>query len=68
MTEPERLILRRLAVFGGPFSLNAVTAAAASSELSVPDVIEGLLGLVAKSLVVAEREDAVTRYRLLTPS
>jgi predicted ATPase len=38
---------------------------AASPKLSVPDMIEGLLGLVAKSLVVAEGEGAVARYRLL---
>ena len=31
----------------------------------MPDVIEGLLGLVAKSLIVAEAEGAVARYRLL---
>jgi predicted ATPase len=65
LAEPERVILRRLAVFAGPFSLEAAAAVAVSPELSVPDVIEGLLGLVAKSLVVAEGEGAVARYRLL---
>jgi predicted ATPase/DNA-binding winged helix-turn-helix (wHTH) protein len=65
LAEPERVILRHLAVFAGPFSLEAAAAVAASPELSVPDVIEGLLGLVAKSLVVAEGEGAVARYRLL---
>jgi predicted ATPase/DNA-binding winged helix-turn-helix (wHTH) protein len=65
LTESERVILRRLAVFAGPFSLEAAAAVAASPELPAPDVIEGLLGLVAKSLVVAKREGAVARYRLL---
>jgi predicted ATPase/DNA-binding winged helix-turn-helix (wHTH) protein len=65
LVAPERAILRRLAVFAGPFSLEAAAAVAASPELAVPDVIEGLLGLVAKSLVVAEGEGAVARYRLL---
>jgi predicted ATPase/DNA-binding winged helix-turn-helix (wHTH) protein len=65
LAEPERVILRRLAVFAGLFSLEAADAVAVSPELSVPDVIEGLLGLVAKSLVVAEGEGAVARYRLL---
>jgi predicted ATPase len=65
LAEPERVLLRRLAIFAGPFSLEAAAAVAASPELSVPDVIEGLLGLVAKSLVVAEGEGAVARYRLL---
>jgi predicted ATPase/DNA-binding winged helix-turn-helix (wHTH) protein len=65
LTEPERMILRRLAVFAGAFSLEACAAVAASPELSVPDAIEGLLGLVAKSLVVTGAEGAVEGYRLL---
>ena len=65
LAEPERVILRRLAIFAGPFSLEAAGAVAAARELPAPDVIEGLLGLVAKSLVVAEGEGAVARYRLL---
>jgi predicted ATPase/DNA-binding winged helix-turn-helix (wHTH) protein len=65
LAEPERVLLRRLAIFAGPFSLEAAAAVAASPELAVPDVIEGFLGLVAKSLVVVEGERAVARYRLL---
>jgi predicted ATPase len=65
LAEPERVLLRRLAVFAGPFSLEAAAAVAASPELAVPDVIEGLLGLIAKSLVVAGGEGAVVGYRLL---
>ena len=63
--EPERAILRRLAVFAGSFSLEAAAAVTASPELLAREVIEGLLGLIAKSLVVAEGEGAVARYRLL---
>jgi predicted ATPase len=63
--EPERVILRRLAIFAGPFNLDAATAVAASAELAASDAIEGLLSLVAKSLTVAEVEGTVTRYRLL---
>jgi predicted ATPase/DNA-binding winged helix-turn-helix (wHTH) protein len=65
LAEPERVILQRLAVFAGPFSLEAAAAVAAGPELAAADVIEELLGLVAKSLVVAEGEGAVSRYRLL---
>jgi predicted ATPase len=65
LPEPERVILRRLGVFAGPFTLEAAAAVAAGPELAAADVIEGLLGLVAKSLVVAEGEGAVARYRLL---
>jgi predicted ATPase/DNA-binding winged helix-turn-helix (wHTH) protein len=65
LTEPERVVLRRLAVFAGPFGLEAAAATAASSELASPDAVEGLLGLVAKSLIVAGGEGAVSHYRLL---
>ena len=65
LAESERMILRRIAVLAGPFSLEASAAVAASPELSMPDVIEGLLGLVAKSLVMTWGEGAVKRYRLL---
>jgi predicted ATPase len=65
LAEPERDLLRRLAIFAGPFSLEAAAAVAASPELAAPDAIAGLLGLVAKSLVVAEGGGGVARYRLL---
>jgi predicted ATPase/DNA-binding winged helix-turn-helix (wHTH) protein len=65
LAEPERAILRRLAVFAGAFSLEAAAAIAASPELAAPDVIEGLLGLVAKSLIVTGGEGAVARCRML---
>jgi len=65
LAEPEGVLLRRLAIFAGPFSLEAAAAVAASPELSALDVIEGLTSLVAKSLVAAEVEGPVARYRLL---
>jgi len=65
LSESERILLRRLAIFAGLVSLDAATAVAASPELAVTDVIEAFASLVAKSLVVAEVEGAVARYRLL---
>ena len=65
LTESEGVLLCRLAIFAGPFSLDTATAVAASPELAVSDMIQGLASLVAKSLVVAEVEGAVARYRLL---
>lgn len=65
LTEPECVTLRRLAAFAGPFSLGAVTAVAASPEITSPEVVESLAGLVAKSLVATEGGAAVARYRLL---
>jgi predicted ATPase len=65
LAEPERVILRRLAIFPGPFSLDAATVVAASAELPASDAIEGLSSLVAKSLVAAGGEGTIARYRLL---
>src|ERR1700745_3475270 len=56
LSEPERVILRRIGVFAGPFTLEAAGAVAASPGLAAPDVIEGLTSLVAKSLVAVEVE------------
>jgi predicted ATPase/DNA-binding winged helix-turn-helix (wHTH) protein len=65
LTEPERVILRRLAIFAGPFSLQAATAVAADPETELAPVVESLSSLVAKSLVTIESDRAVARYRLL---
>jgi predicted ATPase/DNA-binding winged helix-turn-helix (wHTH) protein len=65
LREPERVILRRLAVFSGVFSLEAASAVAASVELAPAEVVDGLSNLVAKSLVAAEVDSTIARYRLL---
>src|SRR6516164_7279559 len=65
LAEPERVILRRLSVFLGPFSLRAARAVAADPELAPLQVVDGLSSLVSKSLVTAEFGGLVTRYRLL---
>jgi predicted ATPase/DNA-binding winged helix-turn-helix (wHTH) protein len=65
LRNPERVLLRRLAVFAGAFSLRAVSAVATSPELTPSQVIDGLVSLVAKSLVMMEAESTPTRYRLL---
>jgi predicted ATPase/DNA-binding winged helix-turn-helix (wHTH) protein len=64
LAEPERAILRRLAIFNGEFSLEAAEAVAANSEIPPARVIQGLSDLVAKSLVATEM-DRIARYRLL---
>jgi predicted ATPase len=65
LSEPERVILYRLAVFAGAFSLGAAGAVAANSELAQSEVVDGLADLVAKSLVAADVTSLVARYRLL---
>jgi predicted ATPase/DNA-binding winged helix-turn-helix (wHTH) protein len=65
LAEPERVILRRLAIFASAFSLEAASAVAASAEVARSEVVEGLANLVGKSLVAAEIDGTAARYRLL---
>ncbi len=65
LREPERVILRRLAIFAGGFTLEAASAVAASAEIAEPEVVECVANLVTKSLIAADVDGAVPRYRLL---
>jgi predicted ATPase/DNA-binding winged helix-turn-helix (wHTH) protein len=65
LAEPERVALRRLAVFAGAFSLEAAGAVVASPGFASSEVVDGLTSLVTKSLVVAEVDGTIARYRLL---
>ena len=64
LTEPERVVLRRLAVLAGAFSLQAATAIAANDEIAASEVVDCIANLVAKSLVTADGGGAKVRYRL----
>jgi predicted ATPase/class 3 adenylate cyclase len=65
LPEAERLLFDRLSVFAGDFSLASVEAVCADHGVGRLDVADHLAALVDKSLVVADRADAHTRYRLL---
>ncbi len=65
LSEPERVLFRRLAVFVGGFHLDAAHAVAAAGELERYEVLDQITLLVDKSLVVAEDRDGGTRYRML---
>jgi predicted ATPase len=65
LSELERAVLRRLAVFVGIFTLEAAMAVAADDEIDGAQVVDSLGVLVAKSLVSVNTGDATTRYRLL---
>jgi predicted ATPase/class 3 adenylate cyclase/DNA-binding NarL/FixJ family response regulator len=65
LTEPERVLLRRLAVFMGGFDLAAAQAVAGGEEVASYQVLDMLTLLVDKSLVVVETTWGRTRYRLL---
>jgi predicted ATPase/class 3 adenylate cyclase/DNA-binding CsgD family transcriptional regulator len=65
LTEPERVLFRRLAVFVGGFDLDAAQAVAGGGEVERYQVLDQLTLLVDKSLVVADDTGGRTRYRLL---
>ncbi len=65
LSETEQLLLDRLSIFVGGFSLEAAEAVAAGGAIETDDVFELLATLVARSLVVADTEGVETRYRLL---
>jgi predicted ATPase/DNA-binding CsgD family transcriptional regulator len=65
LTEPERILFRRLAVFLGGFDLEACQEVVCDKDLAPHQVLDVLALLVDKSLVIAETAGGPTRYRLL---
>jgi predicted ATPase/DNA-binding winged helix-turn-helix (wHTH) protein len=65
LAEPDRIVLRRLSVFAGSFSLEAAARVVADSALPEWEVIGRIAELVDKSLVVADVAGRERRYRLL---
>jgi non-specific serine/threonine protein kinase len=65
LSAPERALLRRLSVFTGGFTLEAVEAVCAGAGLEGAQVLDLLAQLVDKSLVIVETAVPSARYRLL---
>ncbi len=66
LEEDERVLLRRLSVFSGGWTLEAAQAVAAGEDLDEYAVFDGLEQLINKSLVVVERKSGgQVRYRML---
>jgi predicted ATPase/class 3 adenylate cyclase/DNA-binding CsgD family transcriptional regulator len=65
LTQPERVLFRRLAVFVGGFDLDAAQVVAGTGGVQRYQVLDQLTLLVDKSLVVADDSAGRTRYRLL---
>jgi predicted ATPase/class 3 adenylate cyclase len=63
LTDDERALLRRLAVFAGGWTLHAAEAIGAAGAVAKADVLDLLTNLVEKSLVKSDAFGA--RYRLL---
>jgi predicted ATPase len=64
LSEVSRAVLRRLAVFGGEFTLDAASAIVVCEKVLRPQVLVSLGELQAGSLLECRREAASTRYRL----
>ena len=65
LSEHERILLRRLAVFAGGWTLEAAEGVCGDESMDPADVLDRLTRLVDKSLVIMEALDGETRYRLL---
>ena len=65
LNEAERMLLLRLSVFVGGWSLEAAEAIGAGGGLATGDILDVLGSLVDQSLVIVERIEDGNRYRLL---
>jgi predicted ATPase/DNA-binding winged helix-turn-helix (wHTH) protein len=65
LSESERLVLQRLSIFSGPFTLEAASTVAASSDIDQPAVVDCVSNLVSKSLITAHIAETATHYSLL---
>ena len=65
LPEEERALFRRLSVFAGGFTLEAIELVCGGEGLEQDEVLELLSHLVDKSLVMMREEGGEARYRLL---
>jgi predicted ATPase/DNA-binding winged helix-turn-helix (wHTH) protein len=65
LSEPERMVLRRVSVFAGTFTLEAARSVAGTEDADDGQVIAAVASLVAKSMLTAGASGTSTRYRLL---
>jgi non-specific serine/threonine protein kinase len=64
-TELERTLWARLSVFPGGFELEAAERVGAGTGVDAHDVLDGVAGLVEKSVLAAEHTAGRARYRML---
>ncbi len=65
LSEPERYLLRQLAVFPAGFTLDAVASVVGGGTSPQSAVVDGVGSLVAKSLVTVDGAPTAGRWRLL---
>ena len=61
----ERLVLRRLAIFAGAFTMESASAVLVDADTSAAEVVDAIANLIAKSLVSADLDGPIALYRLL---
>jgi predicted ATPase/DNA-binding CsgD family transcriptional regulator len=64
-TDREKLLWARLSVFAGGFELDAVEDVCSGDGLAAEDVLNTVSSLLDKSILVAEQDGDVMRYRML---
>lgn len=65
LSEPEKILFRRLAVFAGGWTIEAAESVCSGNGIKPEDVLDLMAHLVDKSLVVVTREGTESRYRRL---
>jgi predicted ATPase/class 3 adenylate cyclase len=65
LTDKERILLRRLSVFAGGWTLGAAEQVCSGQEMEAWEVLDLLTSLVDKSFVVVETQSGHERYRFL---
>jgi predicted ATPase/DNA-binding SARP family transcriptional activator len=65
LSEPERVLWRRLSVFIGGWTLNAAESVCVGEGLNPGHVLELLSHLVDKSLAIFDQQNGAARYRML---
>jgi predicted ATPase len=65
LPESERLVLRRISVFAGVFTLDAASAVAAGAGIAEADLVGCVANLATKSLLTADVSGSSAVYRLL---
>ena len=65
--EQEQVLLRRLSVFAGGWTLDMAEEVCSGSGIERDDVLDLLTQLVDKSMALVDARDAAARYRLLEP-
>jgi predicted ATPase len=65
LTEAERLLLRRLAIFPAGFTLDAAAAVMTDTEPHAAAITDGIANLISKSLIMLDKSEISTRWYLL---